>query len=193
MLTAAGLVLYSVTVLLAGPRLLPRFTRQGHSPKLGVAVWLTAIGTVLVAWASAIAFFVIEVARHWSHPELVVLSCLDHLHGLFAGDHGGTSQALALILAAAIPMGLIVTVFRLFRALTRLRLRTHDYAEAVRLVGRFTGEPNVVVIDAPEPVAYCVAGRPPVIVVTSATLAVLENDELSAVLAHERAHLAGAT
>jgi beta-lactamase regulating signal transducer with metallopeptidase domain len=48
-----------------------------------------------------------------------------------------------------------------------------------------------VVIDADEPAAYCVAGRPPAIVVTSAMLAVLGDDELCAVLAHERAHLAG--
>jgi Zn-dependent protease with chaperone function len=48
-----------------------------------------------------------------------------------------------------------------------------------------------VVIDAAEPAAYCVSGRPPAIVVTSATLAALGQDELSAVLAHERAHLTG--
>jgi Zn-dependent protease with chaperone function len=38
---------------------------------------------------------------------------------------------------------------------------------------------------------YCVPGRPPTIVVTTGALAVLEPGQLTAVLAHERAHLAG--
>ncbi len=191
MLTAAGLLLYSVAVLSVGPRLLPKFTRRGGAPRLGVAVWLTAIGTVLVAWVGAVVFFIIEVARHWKHPELVVLSCLNQLHGIFIGDHSGAPQALALAIVAGVSGAVGVTCVRLSRALTRLRIRAYGHAEAARLVGRSTADPEVVVIDAPKPAAYCVAGRPPAIVVTSATLAVLGHDELSAVLAHERAHLAG--
>jgi Zn-dependent protease with chaperone function len=47
------------------------------------------------------------------------------------------------------------------------------------------------VLDAPQPAAYCVPGRPAAIVLTSGALAVLEPAQLGAVLAHERAHLAG--
>ena len=43
----------------------------------------------------------------------------------------------------------------------------------------------------PRPAAYCVPGRPAPIVVTSGALAVLDAPQLTAVLAHERAHLAG--
>jgi hypothetical protein len=45
-------------------------------------------------------------------------------------------------------------------------------------------------LDDPRPAAYCVAGRPAAIVVTSGALAVLDPPQLSAVLAHECAHLA---
>jgi Zn-dependent protease with chaperone function len=48
-----------------------------------------------------------------------------------------------------------------------------------------------VVLDDPRPAAYCAAGRPAAIVVTSGALAVLDPPQLRAVLAHERAHLAG--
>jgi Zn-dependent protease with chaperone function len=48
-----------------------------------------------------------------------------------------------------------------------------------------------VVLDAPQPAAYCVPGRPAAIVLTSGALAVLDRAQLGAVLAHERAHLAG--
>ena len=50
---------------------------------------------------------------------------------------------------------------------------------------------GTVVLDDPRPAAYCVAGRPAAIVVTSGALALLGGTQLSAVLAHERAHLAG--
>ncbi len=191
MLTAAGLLLYSATVLLAGPRILPGLTRRGDAPRPGVALWLTAIATVFLAWFGAVVFFIIEVVRHWQHPELVILSCLSQLHGFLTGDHRGAPQALMVVIVAVVSGAVGVSSVRVGKALTRLRFRAHGHAEAVRMVGRPTREPGVVVIDAVEPAAYCVAGRPPAIVVTSAMLAVLGDDELRAVLAHERAHLAG--
>jgi Zn-dependent protease with chaperone function len=51
---------------------------------------------------------------------------------------------------------------------------------------------EAVVLDDPRPAAYCVAGRPAAIVLTSGALEVLDPPQLSAVLAHERAHLAHA-
>ena len=50
--------------------------------------------------------------------------------------------------------------------------------------------PGTVVLDDPRPAAYCVAGRPAAIVITSGALALLEPPQLRAILAHERAHLA---
>ena len=42
-----------------------------------------------------------------------------------------------------------------------------------------------------EPVAYCVAGRHPTVILTTGALQALDPAQLDAVLAHERAHLAG--
>jgi Zn-dependent protease with chaperone function len=52
------------------------------------------------------------------------------------------------------------------------------------------GRARTVVLDDPRPAAYCVAGHPAAIVVTSGALAVLDRPQLRAVLAHEGAHLA---
>ena len=49
---------------------------------------------------------------------------------------------------------------------------------------------TTVVLDAPQPAAYCVPGRPGAIVLTSGAIALLDRAQLTAVLAHERAHLA---
>jgi Zn-dependent protease with chaperone function len=71
----------------------------------------------------------------------------------------------------------------------------------VRIVGHRVGvlgtgvcpSQNVetVVLDAAEPAAYCVAGRPRAIVITRGALASLDDQQLAAVLAHERAHMTG--
>jgi hypothetical protein len=50
---------------------------------------------------------------------------------------------------------------------------------------------RAVVLDSPQRVAYCVPGRPAAIVLSTGALAVLDPSQLTAVLAHERAHLAG--
>jgi Zn-dependent protease with chaperone function len=55
---------------------------------------------------------------------------------------------------------------------------------------RAGGAGRAVVVDADAPAAYCVP-RPATIVVTTGALAILDPDQLGAVLAHERAHLAG--
>ncbi|MGF0319626.1 M56 family metallopeptidase [Nocardia fluminea] len=50
---------------------------------------------------------------------------------------------------------------------------------------------DAVVIDHPEPAAYSVAGDPHTIVLTQGIVTALVDEHLAAVLAHERAHLAG--
>ena len=50
---------------------------------------------------------------------------------------------------------------------------------------------DVLRVDSPVPDAFAVPGRRAVIVVTSAVAATLNDDELRAVVEHERAHLAG--
>ena len=42
-----------------------------------------------------------------------------------------------------------------------------------------------------QPAAYCVAGRQPTVILTTAAVQALDPGQLDAVLAHERAHLAG--
>jgi hypothetical protein len=57
------------------------------------------------------------------------------------------------------------------------------------MVGRRVPGVGAVVLDSPERQAYCVAGRPDTIVVTSAAVDALTEQQLAAVLAHEHAHL----
>lgn len=61
-----------------------------------------------------------------------------------------------------------------------------EHAHTARILGAPTTRPGVVILAAEEAAAYCVAGRPDAIVVTSGAGATLGEPELAAVLAHER-------
>lgn len=188
---AVCLLLYSAAVLVFGPRVLPHLTRTGSAPRLGVAVWLSAIVSVLASWAIAAVLIVIDVARHWDSPMVVLAACAMQFGEVFTGQAGLPAQIGLLVIAATATGVLTVLCVRLARTLIRLHHNAFEHSQAVRIVGRRTAEPDVLVLSADEPAAYCVAGRPAAIVLSTATLAALDKEQLAAVLAHERAHLAG--
>lgn len=190
MTVAAALLLYVAAVLAIAPKLLVHITADGGAPRLAIAAWVTAVVTVLGCSVAAVALLLVEAAGHWDSPDAVLVTCLERLRAILVG-HAGWPARIVATLAVAIAVGsLIAVVIRIGRALGRMRTHTFAHADAVRLVGRSHGS-DVVVIEASEPAAYCVAGRPPAIVVTSAALAALDENQLAAVVAHERAHLDG--
>ena len=191
MSVAVCLLLYSLAMIVAGPPLLRWLTRDGHSPRLGVAAWLSAIGSVLISWLAAAALVVYDVVRHWDDPAGIALFCLAQMRSVLEGHRGVASQTALLVLAGTATAGAIVFGMRLASSVIRLRARAHEHARAVRIVGRHDHAGDAVVVDADKPAAYCVSGRPSAIVVTTSALATLDEGELNAVLAHERAHLRG--
>jgi Zn-dependent protease with chaperone function len=191
---AVCLFLYSLVVLVAGPPLLRALTRYGHAPRFGVAAWLTAIGTVVLIWFAVAGTVIIDVASHWNYPGILMASCLVRLRGVVSvvSDSAGLTPQVTLgAMVAASALIATLASGRVARTISGMRVTAHEHAEAVLLVGHRTGDPDVVVVEASEPAAYCVSGRPSAIVVTSAAVAALDEQELAAVLAHERAHLTG--
>ena len=182
------LMLYATVLAWLAPSLLGRLSRTGLSPQMGVAAWLTAMVTTVIAWGIATVLIGVAALDGLRNSSTVAL-CLE-LFGL--SEHGGLpglSGSFALTV-----VGITVSVIFLLRtgrSVARLRSRSREHANAVMLVGRPTARPGVVVVDAERPAAYCVSGQPPAIVVTSAAWSSLGRSELAAVLAHEQAHLQG--
>jgi Zn-dependent protease with chaperone function len=188
MTTGLWLLLYGAALAWLSPSLLRRLTKSGVSPQMGVAAWLTAIATTLIAWVIAVVLIGVAAIDGVLGTSAVTL-CLE-LFGL--SEHGGLpglSGSIALTIAG-IALSVIFLV-RTSRWVTRLRSRSREHANAVLLVGRPTTRPGVVIVDAQRSAAYCVSGHPPAIVVTSAAWSSLASSELAAVLAHEQAHIAG--
>jgi Zn-dependent protease with chaperone function len=194
MITALALLGYAACAAWCVPALLAPLTRRGVSVRAGLAAWLTAMASVLVSAAAAIQFSLRTVAADW--PQLTQALCRSVAGGactpevyrsaLYEG--GVTALAIVATLLSA------VALWRYGHRVQRARAQTRSHARTALLVGRDIAAASrgarAVVLDDPRPAAYCVAGRPAAIVVTSGALAVLDPPQLGAVLAHERAHLA---
>lgn len=188
MTTALWLVVYGGALTWGAPVLLGRLTASGLSPRMGVAAWLTAIATAMLTWALAL-ILIADAAVHGVTDSSAVTLCLE-LFGF--PEHTplpGRIGALTLIVGGMAASAVVIA--RVRRSLRHLRSRSHEHAQAARLVGRCTDRSYVVVVDAPQRTAYCVLGRPNAIVVTSAALSSLSHCQLAAVLAHEDAHIRG--
>ena len=95
------------------------------------------------------------------------------------------------VVAIVTGLAALVLAWRYGRNVQRAQRQTRAHADVARITGhRLPGNDDAVVLDAAQPVAYCLPGRPATIVVSSGALAVLDRGQLAAVLAHERAHLA---
>jgi Zn-dependent protease with chaperone function len=183
---------YGLAVAWCLPALLTRLTAAGFSARLGLAAWLAAMVSVLAAVLAAIQYLITAAVAGW--PQLATAVCRSVAGGACtAVVYRSAVFELGLGLAAtAAALALVVLAWRYGRSVQRAQRRTRAHAEAARITGRrLPGGGTAVVLDAAQPAAYCVPGRPAAIVLTSAALAVLDPGQLTAVLAHERAHLAG--
>jgi Zn-dependent protease with chaperone function len=183
---------YAVAVAFILPLPLARLSEPGFSPRLGLAAWLTAMVSVLACVTAALGLLARAAIAGW--PSFARTVC----ESVSAGTCPPAvyrSAAYELGLAATAFLGgiaMILLGWRYGRSLHRASIRTRAHAEAARITGhRVEGGNAAFVLDAKRPAVYCVPGRPPAIVLTTGALAVLDPGQLTAVLAHERAHLAG--
>jgi Zn-dependent protease with chaperone function len=188
MTAALVVLLYSVTVAWLVPSALARLTGTGFSARLGVAVWLTAMASVLVSGAVSVFFLIRAAVAGWAQLAEVVCrsvaggACTPVVYRSALFELGlGIVAMLAAYMTA-------VLAWRYGRRLQAAQHQTRSHAEAAFLTGRHLG-PSTIVLDVPQRAAYCVP--PGIIIVTTGALGILAPAQLDAVLAHERAHLAG--
>ena len=202
MIPALALLGYAACVACAAPALLAPLTRRGASVRAGLAAWLAAMASVIGSAAVAIGLSIRTVAADW--PQLTQALCRSVAGGACTPEVYRSALYESGMAALAGVASLLATaaLWRYARRVHRSRQQTRAHADVARMVGRaLTAAPGpvtrgtgrraeTVVLDDPRPAAYCVAGRPAAIVVTTGALNVLDRPQLGAVLAHERAHLA---
>jgi Zn-dependent protease with chaperone function len=188
---AIGIFCYAVVLAWVLPLPLGRLSRTGVSPRLDLTAWLAAMISVLACTVAALWLLVRAAVAGWPEfartvcESVTAATCPPSVYRSAAYEAG---LALTAILGAIV---MTLLCWRYGRSLRRARIRTRAHGEAARITGRpAAGETGAFVLDAIQPAAYCVPGRPPTIVLTTGALAVLEPEQVTAVLAHERAHLA---
>lgn len=187
MIAAISLLAYAAGLAWLAPPVLSRVTSGGRSPKLAATVWLTAIAVAVSAWIAGTIGILGEVLG--SHSVDPVRYCAEAILALHDLGWGGDIALGAAGFAAAAAS--LVAVMRIVAARQRFWRRSQSHAHDARLVGAPTGRPGVIVVHTDHAGAYCVAGKPDAIVVTSSAVQRLTETELAAVLAHEQAHLNG--
>jgi Zn-dependent protease with chaperone function len=170
LLGALGLTL---SLVVPGPLAAARW--PDRAPAAAVMLWqaitltgvLCALGVVLAA------------------PEEVV-------RAVGAGEPVGTAAlAGALLVATVIVVRLLIS---LVGVTLRSRARRSRHRTLVDLLDRAERRPayaveGLRVLDGALPLAYCVPGRTPRVVLSGGALEVLDDAQIGAVLAHEQAHL----
>ncbi len=193
--TAGLLTALAGTLLWPAPRFLARARWTRREPRAALALWQAvglAAGLALIGAAAAVGLAplgggLLGALRRW-------------LRAAAAGTPAGGLDPIhtaSLVLAVALT-GWLAGVLAVRTAATLRVRRRHRHL--VDLVGEplaigpddpaRRGHPHGRVLDHPHAVAYCLPGPAPRVVLSSGALAMLDPDELSAVLAHEHAHLA---
>ncbi|WNI16087.1 M56 family metallopeptidase [Actinacidiphila sp. ITFR-21] len=144
------------------------------------AAWLLAVSAVTLAACASAALALLAGAGALRLPPVAALG---HLVLPVVGDQVTVPAACG---AAGLLAAVVVALLR------TLRLHVVHPARARRAAAATgTAAGDLTVLPDPGPDAYALPGRPGRIVVTSGMLRALDPAEREALLAHERAHLAG--
>ena len=187
MTVAVALLAYAVGAGTLGSRLLARARWAGRAPLLAIVTYLAAAWSVVAAAGLAGLALAVHATALGSGLSQLIGACVIRLRDTYATPGGALVAGLGLALAGAVAARTAIAAATHLRAVRRHALR---HAQAVRLVGRPEPGLGAMLVEHAQPAAYCVAGPQPTVIVTTAARQVLDDDQMAAVLAHERAHLA---
>ena len=188
MTVAAVLIAYAVCIGTLGGRLLGRARWTARAPLLAIVTYLAAAWSVVAAVGLAGLTLAVKATALGGGLSQLIGACVLRLRETYGTPGGATVAGLGLILTGAIAARTVLTAMTHLRAAGQQALL---HAETARLVGRPEPALGAVLVEHSQPVAYCVAGRHPTVILSTGALQALEPAQVSAVLAHERAHLTG--
>ncbi|MCW2914572.1 MAG: peptidase Ste24p [Actinomycetia bacterium] len=165
---------------LPAAHLLSRACWTWRTPRTAIALW-QALGLAWgVATIGALLGFALLPYRLGVAGGLVPLSA----------DQGARLDIPHLVaLVAGLSLGSVLLVMLVYAVVRVVRAR-HRHRALLALVARDSGLRDTLVLDHDAAAAYCVPGvRSAKVVVSAGTLKLLDQAELAAVLAHERAHV----
>ncbi len=186
----SGLAFTLLAALLVGPipALLARATWPLRAPRAAVVLWQAiALAAVLSAFSAGIAIA----------SRLLMPGSDGRPTASLAGDVGRLGWPLTGLYVAVFALTLLVGA-RLAIAAVQVAIGTRRRRAHHRMLVDLLGvagdaEPrrpsDLRILRVPQPLAYCLPGVRRRVVVSEGTLSALTEDEVTAILRHERAHL----
>ncbi|MEU6037774.1 M56 family metallopeptidase [Actinomadura sp. NPDC047616] len=188
MTAAVALLVYAVVLAFFGTWPLRRLTWTERAPRLGVIVWQAATASALGALVLAGVVLTASTTRA-SHG---LAQLLDACQAILQAHYGGVKQPVGAYAGMVVAIG--VTGWILVRVAVSLLLtarRRRGHLRALAVVAWPRPDLQALVLEHRQPMAYCLPGRHRCVVLTTGALDCLDEGQLAAVLAHERAHLRG--
>jgi Zn-dependent protease with chaperone function len=186
MTIAAVLTAYAVCVGTLGSRVLGRARWPARAPLLAVITYLAAGWSVVAAIGLAGLTLSVHATALGGGLSHLIGACVLRLRAAYGTPGGATVAGLGLAVAGAVAARTGLTAMTHLRSARRQALL---HAQAARLIGHPEPALGAVLVDHSQPVAYCVSGRHPTVILSTGALNALDAAELTAVLAHERAHI----
>jgi Zn-dependent protease with chaperone function len=185
---SAALVAYAAALGILGPGVLGRARWTARAPLLAVVTYLAAAWSVIAALGFAGLTLAVHATALGGGLSRLIGACVHRLQATYGTPGGALAAEIGLILAGAVAARTALVAIAHFRAAGRQALL---HAQTARLIGRPQPALGAVLVEHAQPTAYCVAGRQPTVILTTGAVQALDPGQLDAVLAHERAHLAG--
>jgi Zn-dependent protease with chaperone function len=183
----AALLGYAALLLAIAP-LLARARWPERAPRLAIAVWLALAASAIGSVALAGLVLLVPAPTVSRGIAGLLATCGMQLRVRYAHP-GGLSLAVAGTVVAAALLAWVAWCAAATLAATARAGRDHRLR--LLLAGRQDERLGVLVVEHGEPAAYCMSGVRRPVVLTTAALRLLDDTQLEAVLAHERAHQAG--
>lgn len=187
MTTTVALLVFAAALVVLAPRAIGAGWAH-RSPRLAVGAWQAVSASVLVSVVFAGLALLVPAGAVADGLASILDACATTIAAVYRSP-GQLAAVLAGVLLSggvSLRLGWVAVRTRLRDQRERRRLREKILAGA-----RPEQSQGAVVLESDHAAAFCVPGRRRTVVVTTAALQTLSADELSAVLAHERAHLRG--
>jgi Zn-dependent protease with chaperone function len=187
-IAALSLLGYAALLLTAGARVLARASWPDSAPRLAIAAWFALTGSAVASVLAGGLALTVPTVRVSASLASLLASCVMALRSHYAHPGGAALTGAAAVLALAVLARVAWCTARALAGAARARRR---HRLRLSLVGTLDPALGAVIVGHDEPVAYCLPGRGSRIVLTTGALGALDQGQLRAVLAHERAHLRG--
>lgn len=185
---AVSLFGFAAAVATIGVTGLRRAKWPARAPRLGVIAWQTLSGSVMFALLLAGLSLSLPTSEIGGSLADLLHACAERIRAQYATPGGAALHAAGATGTAGLA---VRATYLLLTDLVRARRVREQHLHRLRLAARREDSLDALVVEHPAAAAYCLPGRARTIVLTSAALATLDDAELAAVLAHERAHLHG--